>query len=71
MNKYIVYYKLGSIYDKINVEAHTKEQAGRIAGMQARYTYKSRGRCTIILTLEEGEPMPYRDLDEKYLVKKA
>lgn len=71
MNQYTVFYKLGSTYDKIHVEAHDKKQAEEIAGIQARYTYHSRSKFQVIMTLAEGEPNPYKELDKKYLVKKA
>jgi hypothetical protein len=71
MNKYTVFYKLGSIHDKIHVEAHDKKQAAEIAGIQARYSHNSRANIKIILILAEGESNPYDELAKKFLVKKA
>jgi hypothetical protein len=71
MNKYIVHYQIGSTYGKTYVEAHSKFQAGDIARIQIQSIRRSKASFTVILVLEEGEPMPYKDLAEKYLVKKA
>ncbi len=70
MKNFTVFYKLGSIYDKLLVEAHTKEEAGQISRVQAEYAHKSRGRYHIIMILEDGEPDPYKDLTELFRVKK-
>lgn len=71
MNKYIVYYKIGSAYGKTYVEAHNKIQAGEIARIQIQSVRKSRANFIAVLVLGDGEPMPYADLSKKYLVKKA
>jgi hypothetical protein len=71
MNKYTVHYKIGSAYGKTYVEAHDKTQAGEVARIQIQSVRKSRANFMIISVLEDGEPMPYTELDEKYLVKKA
>jgi len=71
MNKYIVHYQIGSTYGKTYVEAHSKFQAGDVARIQIQSVRRSRAEFKVILILEEGEPMPYKELSEKYLVKKA
>lgn len=71
MNEYLVYYKIGSKRGKVNVEAHNKEQAGVLAGIQIRSIQRSSAEFTVILVLGKDEPLPYAELDTQYLVKKA
>ena len=71
MKNFTVFYKLGGIYDKLVVEAHTKEQARQISRVQAEYAHNSHGKYTVILILEDGEPNPYDELEKKFLTKKA
>lgn len=71
MNEYLVYYKIGSKRGKVNVEAHNKEQAEILAGIQIRSVLRSSAEFTAVLVLAKDEPLPYSELDSQYLVKKA
>jgi hypothetical protein len=66
MNKYIVKYFLGSRMAELYIEAHTEEQAGSIAEIQAHHRHSSRAKFEVISIRLEGEPDPFLKELDKY-----
>jgi len=53
---------------ELHVEAHTKEQAGTIAEMQAHHRHSSRAKFEVISIRAEGEPDPFLKELDKYRI---